>query len=194
MLCVGSPTPIKKSFGYKQRDEVKREKFIQEIASIDPKSLVYLDEAGIRKNEAIEYGWSKKGERLYDFRDGARAKVFNLVAALNQGKIFAPFTFEGSCNSEVFDTYIFQVLKKELKPEHVLVLDNASFHKKSSLEKLAKIVGCRFIFLPPYSPDLNPIEHYWHSIKTKLKKLLRDFPTQQLTEITHKIFFRLDAG
>jgi len=66
------------------------------------------------------------------------------------------------------------VLKPHLTKDSILILDNASFHKPSLLSKFSKKVGCLVKFLPPYSPDFNKIEHYWHSVKTSLRKVLRD--------------------
>ena len=166
--------PIKKTFGYKERSEEKRVAFQKEVEAIPDEHLVYLDESGIRKNEAIEFGWAKKGTRLHDLRNGARNKVLNLIGALSNKKLIAPFAFEGSCDTDVFNTYLFKVLKPCLNKHSVIILDNASFHRASSIEVLCQQIGCKFLFLPPYSPDLNKIEGYWVLVKTKLRKLLRD--------------------
>ena len=153
---------------------MKRSKFRCEIEDIPADDLIFLDESGISKNEAIEYGWAKKGERLHDLRNSSGNKVLNLIGALQQGKLLCPFAFEGTCDTEVFNFYLFQVLKPILNKKSVIILDNASFHRASKIDQLCKEVGCRVIFLPPYSPDLNKIEGYWHLVKTRLRKLLRD--------------------
>lgn len=85
--------------------------------------------------------------------------------------LFAPFIFEGYSNSEIYETYIEKVLIPKLKPGMVLIIDNARFHKSKKVQALIESVGCRLIFLPPYSPDLNPIEHSWHAIKNNIRKL-----------------------
>lgn len=92
-----------------------------------------------------------------------------MVAAYCQNKVFAAMTFTGYCDSLVVETYVEQVLMPELKPGQTLILDNASFHRKTTLQSLLSSVGCNLLFLPPYSPDLNNIEQLWHRIKSKVK-------------------------
>ena len=86
----------------------------------------------------------------------------------------APFMFEGYCNTKVFEIYINNILVPILKPGMMVIIDNASFHKSFRIEDSIKSAGCDLIYLPPYSPDLNPIEHYWHKIKTSIRKLMRN--------------------
>lgn len=81
--------------------------------------------------------------------------------------------FQGTCNTELFNAWLEQVLIPELKPGKVLILDNASFHRSERTKKLIEASGCRILFLPPYSPDLNPIEKYWANLKVKIRELLR---------------------
>ena len=178
---------IKKTFGYQERDVNKRDIFKKKIATISAKNLVYIDESGIRKNEAIIKGWSKKGQRLHDLRCGSRNLAINIIGALKQGRVYAPFAFEGSCNTDVFNTYLQKILAPKLQKEDVIILDNASFHRASDLAKICNLIGCEYLFLPPYSPDLNKIEHYWHSIKSKLRKLLRD-NSKSLMEMITDVF------
>ncbi len=161
------------------------------MSKIDKKDIVYLDESGIRNNEAKAFGWSLKGSRLYDLKSGTNRKVLNIAAALRNGKIIAPFIFEGRCDKEVFNTYLFQILKNNLKPTDYVVLDNASFHKASKIREICASVGCRLEFLPPYSPDFNEIEHHWFSLKTKLRKLIGD-KNKSLMELTEEVFMRTD--
>ena len=83
--------------------------------------------------------------------------------------------FQGTCNTELFNTWLKQVLIPELKPGQVLILDNASFHKSEISRKLVEAAGCKLLFLPPYSPDLNPIEKYWANLKVKVRESLSQF-------------------
>ena len=92
-----------------------------------------------------------------------------MVAAYCQRKVFAAMTFTGYCNSLLIETYVEQVLLPDLKPGQVIILDNASFHRKAKLEALLHKAGCQLLFLPPYSPDLNNIEQLWHRIKSTVK-------------------------
>lgn len=148
--------------------------------------IIYLDESGIRKNEAVEYGWAPKGEKLYDLRDSSKNISFNIIAGLRDKNLIAPFAFEGSCNTEVFNTYLRNILKPELTRGDVIVLDNASFHHSSVVEDIAKECGCKVEFLPPYSPDLNNIEGYWHAVKSRFRRLIKNpkkSPMDAISEI-----------
>lgn len=165
---------IKKTFGYKNRCEIKRKEFQRYLKTKVAKEIIYLDECGLRKNEICQYGWCLKGDRLHALKESSQHKTLNIIGGLKQGKMIAPFAFEGSCDALVFNTYVEKVLKQNLSKNTLIILDNASFHKASNIEEVAKSTGAEVLYLPPYSPDLNPIEHQWHSIKTKIRKLLRD--------------------
>ncbi len=144
---------------------------MNEIQNIDPADIVYSDETGIDDNEVPLFGWSARGKRCYDKKRGVRKTRYNITAALNLKSVFAPFIFEGYSNAAVYETYLKRVLIPSLKPGMVLIIDNASFHKSSKITKLVESAGCRIIFLPPYSPDFNPIEHYWTPIKNEIRKM-----------------------
>lgn len=165
---------IKKSFGYKNRCEKKRKSFLKKLKRNKSKEIIYLDECGFRNNEACQYGWADKKSRLYALKEGSQHKCLNIIGGLKNGKLIAPFSFEGSCDASVFNVYVETILQPFMNKKTVLVLDNASFHKASNIEIIAKKNGTKVFYLPPYSPDLNPIEHYWHKVKTKVRKYLRD--------------------
>lgn len=84
--------------------------------------------------------------------------------------LFAPFLFEGYSNKAVYETYVERVLAPALRKGQVVIIDNASFHKSQKVIDLIEVVGCRVIFLPPYSPDFNPIEHFWTAVKNRIRK------------------------
>ena len=81
-------------------------------------------------------------------------------------------TFTGSCNTELFVAWVKEMLVPELSPGQVIVMDNASFHKSSIIKEAIEDAGCRLIFLPPYSPDLNPIEKFWANLKRWINQYL----------------------
>ena len=128
----------------------------------------------MRKNEICQYGWADRTTRLYALKEGSQHKCLNIIGGLKEGKLIAPFSFEGSCDSSVFNVYVEKVLQPFMNKKTLFILDNASFHKASKIEKIAKKNNSEVLYLPPYSPDLNPIEHYWHKLKTKVSKYLRD--------------------
>ena len=94
--------------------------------------------------------------------------------------------FNGSCNSNVFNNWVEHFLIKELKPGQVVIMDNASFHKSQKTQKLIESVNCSVIFLPPYSPDLNPIEKFWANMKRWIKSNITQF--SQLYEVIIQFF------
>ena len=168
-------TRIKKTFLYQERDEEKRKEFTEKIAMIKEKNLVFIDESGIDDNEFYAYGWAPKGKRLFADRPEFKGKRISIIGALNQGKVGAPCVFEGYCNSELFEAYVENMLVPVLKPGQTVILDNASFHKSVKTRKLIENVGCKVLFLPPYSPDFNPTEHFWFAIKHAVRKILPTF-------------------
>lgn len=98
-----------------------------------------------------------------------------MIAGLCNKQIIAPLVFEGTCNSTLFETYIKDFLIRELKQGQVVVMDNINFHKRKEIETLVESVGASIIFLPTYSPDLNPIENHWFRIKNHIRKIAVNF-------------------
>ena len=136
---------------------------------------MFIDESGIEDNACLEYGWSLKGSRCYGEKIYQHTKRINIIAGLCNKQIIAPVIFEGSGNSVFFETYIETMLIKELKPGQTVVLDNINFHKTTKVKSLIESVGASILFLPTYSPDLNPIEHYWFKIKQMIRKTAGNF-------------------
>lgn len=102
---------------------------------------------------------------VYGAISGTRFCRESFIAALSQSRILVPFCYTGTCDTSLFNIWLKQVLVPELKQGQVVILDNASFHKsKTSIEIIEK-AGCEILFLPPYSPDLNPIEKFWANFK-----------------------------
>lgn len=94
--------------------------------------------------------------------------------------------FQGTCNTEIFNFWIEQYLLQELEPGQVVIMDNASFHKSKKTRDLIESVGCKLEFLPPYSPDLNPIEKFWANFKTKIREFGDWLPS--LAEAVDRVF------
>ena len=125
-------------------------------------------------NERYEFVYSEKGKRFHSSKPGHRSKRLSMIGALVKNTLIAPFMFSGHCETNTFEYYVEHILSKVLKPGHVLVIDNASFHKSKKIIEIIEGAGCKVLFLPPYSPDLNPIEHWWFKVKNKIKKWIRD--------------------
>lgn len=125
-------------------------------------------------NDFCAYAYSAIGKRYYEAHPGHYKKRISMIGGWCSKHFQSAFMFEGHCNTAVFEVYIEKVLVPDLKRGMVVVIDNASFHKFARIKQLIENSGCRLIYLPPNSPDLNPIEHYWHKIKTIIRKIMRD--------------------
>ncbi|WP_254568211.1 IS630 family transposase [Oscillatoria sp. HE19RPO] len=167
----------KKTYGYRERSDEKRAEFALKLASVKPSDIVYADEAGMDSRDNYSYGYSLQGERLYGLKSGRRQGRVNMIAALCNGELFAPFTVEGACNRNVFELWLSNCLIPNLKPGQILIIDNASFHKGGRIEQMVKEAGCEVWYLPPYSPDLNKIERCWSWLKSRIRHQLKDFDT-----------------
>lgn len=137
--------------------------------------MVYVDETGFDDNIVVQYGWFTRGKRSYAEQSGFKTERLSIVAGYVHGtrKFIAPFEFSGSMNMMLFNGWFEHVLCPNLKPGQIVVLDNASVHKSIELLEMAETVDCQIIFLPPYSPDLNPIEKIWANFKKNLRKVIK---------------------
>lgn len=116
-----------------------------------------------------EYGRSPSGERVYMPVSGRRVKKLNVIAGLLNGKLICPTTYDWNTNAAWFLEWLEWFLLPLLTIGSVIILDNASFHRKTAVYRIAASYGCRVIFLPPYSPDKNPIEKSWANLKNWLR-------------------------
>ena len=158
-----------------EASEEKRLKYQVLIKDIPKEKLVYIDESGIEQGIIKDKGWGKKSEKLIGKKSGKYYERTNIIAGLVNNAAIAPMVFYGSCNREVFNSWVEQVLIKELKPGQYVVMDNASFHKSKKTRELIESVGCEVIFLPPYSPDYNPIEKFWANMKRWIENNIANF-------------------
>jgi transposase len=132
---------------------------------LDPKRLVFIDETWIKTNMAPLRGWGPKGKRLRGFAPHGRWRTMTFLAALRCDGLTAPCVFDGPINGECFRAYVDQQLIPTLKPGDIVVMDNLGSHKSMAVRDAIKAAGARLWFLPPYSPDLNPIEQTFAKIK-----------------------------
>jgi transposase len=133
--------------------------------------LVFIDETWTATNMARTHGRAPKGQRLrMGFPHGHR-KTTTLVAGLRMTGMVAPMVLDGPINGDWFEAYIEQILVPTLKPGDVVIMDNLSRHKRLSVKLLIEAAGATFAFLPPYSPDFNPIEKAFSKLKANLRRI-----------------------
>ena len=136
-----------------------------------PEDVIYLDETGIEQEQLRRYGRSRRGKRVCGESSGGRVGRTTLIAGLYLGKLVAPLRFIGHTTSQVVIKWIRRVLAPVIKQGMTIILDNATFHNNSTVIKAFTDIGLNVLFLPPYSPDLNPIENYWAVLKKRLQSL-----------------------
>lgn len=137
---------------------------------IDPSRLVFIDETWTKTNMAPLRGWGTQGKRLISHVPHGHWKTLTFLAALRCDAITAPCVFDGSINGESFLLYVQQILVPTLKLGDIVIIDNLGSHKAEATRQAIKDAGARLISLPPYSPDLNPIEQFFSKLKHHLRK------------------------
>jgi len=147
-------------------------------------SIVYLDETGFDGHAYRQYGWAQQGQKVYGDRSGKRWQRTSLLLAQVGIKRFAPMLYAGTCNTELFNTWLEVFLVPELTTGQTVVMDNASIHKNKRTQEIVEKAGCQLLYLPPYSPDFNPIEKTFGVLKrirqfmpqnTSIDQLIKDF-------------------
>ena len=133
-----------------------------------------------------EYAYSPKGQRIPGEHTGKRFARTSLIAGLKAGKPVAPMEFKGYCNTDVVLTWVKEMLIPALQPGDVVIWDNATFHKSRKLAQAFEEAGIGLLFLPPYSPDLNPIEQFWAWLKAWIRAL--NEPTLHISRALTKVF------
>lgn len=135
--------------------------------------MVYVDECGLDETIRREYARSERGRLVLSDIPGKRTARTSIIAGLRQGQPIAPMYFEGYCNTDVVEVWLKEVLLPVLSPGQTVIWDQASFHQSPRLRELIESSGCRLIYLPAYSPDLNPIEQWWSALKARIRRLLK---------------------
>lgn len=153
-----------------ERVEARRVEYEAEIAGIDLSKFKFLDEAGSNLAMTRLYGRAARGKRVIDNVPQNYGENITMLAALSLSGINAPMTIGGAVDGAVFKVYVEQVLCPTLQAGDVVIMDNLPAHKVKGIEELIQARGARLIYLPPYSPDLNPIEKCWSKIKTYLRR------------------------
>jgi transposase len=137
---------------------------------IDPARLVFIDETWIKTNMAPLRGWAPLGDRLIAKVPHGHWNTSTFIAALRCDRIEAPFILDGPVNCEAFKAYVENVLAPTLRLGDLVIMDNLGSHKGKAVRQAIRAAGAKLIFLPKYSPDLNPIEQVFAKLKTLLRK------------------------
>ena len=152
-------------------DLVKRRQTWSETQrDLDPQRLVFIDETWASTNMARRHGRAPRGERLRCGVPHGHWKTTTFVAALRLTGMVAPMVLDGPINGESFQAYVEQFLAPTLKRGDVVVMDNLGSHKGAGVRAAIEAVGARLLYLPPYSPDFNPIENAFAKLKALLRK------------------------
>ena len=148
--------------------QVKREDFITALEGISPEDIVVLDECGANEKMARDYARAYGGERARAPKPHCPGKKYSIIGAISLEGIEAIVSIEGAVDGALFEEFIKRAVVPIIEGKY-LVLDNVKFHKSEAIEQLITGAGGRVVFLPPYSPELSPIEKMWSKIKGILK-------------------------
>ena len=182
----------------------RREEFIERIRAILPERLIYLDESGVTTSMTRRYGRCAGGRRIHEATPGGHWKILTILSAMSTRGLIATMTIEEPTDADIFLAYVQHVLCPALRSGDVVVMDNLSSHKAEGVRTWIENQGAELIYLPSYSPDLNPIEKAWAKLKQLLrcsKARTREVLDQAITDLLPQItaqdaqaWFRLRFG
>lgn len=150
-----------------------RDAWADRFADVRVDQLVFVDEFGANTSMQRTHGRAAPGERVVSKVPGGHYKSISTIAAMSADGIVGSATFDGATNAELFVTFVRERLVPSLRPGQVVVFDNLRAHGSTRVDALIEAAGARVVRLPPYSPDLNPIEMAFSKVKTFLRKLAR---------------------
>jgi transposase len=175
-LVSGSAVGVaaeKKSVHAAERDSEanrqRREAYLTQVAQIAPERLIFLDESGVTTSLTRLRARCEGGGRIAEAAPAGRWKILTILGAMSVRGMRAAMTIEEATDGDIFLAFVEQVLCPALQPGDVVVMDNLGAHKIAPVRQRIEAAGAQLLYLPPYSPDLNPIEKAW----SKLKQLLR---------------------
>ena len=166
-----------------------RQRWKEDQPALDPARLVFIDETGTSTNMARLRGRCRRGERLVGRVPHGHWKITTFVAGLRCDAVTAPFVIDRPMNGLIFRTYLEHCLIPTLTPGDIVIMDNLPAHKVAGVRETIEAVGARLVYLPPYSPDFNPIEQFF----AKLKALLRKAAERSVDALWDRIGQLLDA-
>ena len=146
---------------------------------LNPENLIFIDESGIDSFLHRDYARSERGQPVLAEKSGKRFARESFVAGLYKNKVVAPICYQGTMNSTLFNFWLSNFLLPEIGEGKTIIMDNAAFHKSKETETIINNAGCQLIFLPPYSPDYNPIENFWANLKRFIRNTVSQFDSLQ---------------
>jgi len=150
--------------------QIRRADYLDSIDEIEPSDIIFIDESGANLGMTNDYARAEGGERAVAPKPFDIGTKFSIIGAIALTGIVAMMYIESAVNGKIFKEYIRQFLIPKLRPGQYVVFDNVSFHKSQEIADLIKSVGAKVVFLPPYSPDLSPIEKLWSKMKEFLRR------------------------
>jgi transposase len=132
--------------------------------------LIFLDETWVKTNMTRLWGWGKKGERIVEYAPHGHWMTTTYLAAMRSTGLFAPLVIDGALNGEIFRGYVQQHLAPQLQSGDIVLMDNLPSHKVSGVFEAIRSAGAELVYLPPYSPDRNPIEMVFSKVKNEIRK------------------------
>ena len=166
-----------------------RHEFRRWLDTVDIKNLIFIDETGVNLAMTRYYGRGIDGGRVYDERPGKKGKNMTVIGAMSDEGLIATMTFPGSLNTASFLVFIEQILLPQLWMGAIVVMDNLPVHYANAAKVMIESVGAKIKFLPPYSPDLSPIELCW----SKLKEILRSAKARTSDALNEAITMAVNA-
>jgi transposase len=167
---AAGPSRSKKVLFAAERDETVRATWWDEIQTLAPADLVFVDESGTNLAMTPRYGRAPRGQRVVGTAPRNHGPNTTLLAAMSPAGIAAAMTVEGAMDRDAFEVFVAQVLVPSLLPGQTVIWDNLSVHKSVTAHQLIEAVGCQVRYLPPYSPDFAPIEHAFSKLKSFLRR------------------------
>lgn len=141
------------------------------MKNFNAKNLIFIDESGANLRMSSAYARAEGGERIKMPIPFAHGPQFSMIGAISAHQVEAALYGEWATNGDIFHAFIENNLLPRLKPKHIVIMDNVKFHLQTRIRETIESAGAKIIFLPPYSPDLNPIENMWSKVKNTLRKL-----------------------
>jgi transposase len=176
MLVNVTKSHIKKEPRYKEQKVKDREKFTEVIEKTDESTICWVDQCGVDKYYNRSRGRALRGKRIYANVPGKRYKRTNIIAGYLNGKVIAPFQYDGTTKADLVEGWFECHLLPAIPKGTTIPIDSASFHRKNVLRDITEDSGCYLISLPTYSPDLNKIEYaIWANMKNHLRNYSKNF-------------------